>query len=264
MNAHVQPPGTAPDDNALVSVEQRGPISWLTLNRAQKYNVLSAAMIAELKAILERIAADRSVRVIVLAAGGRAFSAGHDLGDMGPEVGLDAMRTLFNACGDLMLTIQRTPQPVIARVQGVATAAGCQLVASCDLAVASSDARFAVSGINLGLFCSTPAVAISRNMLQKPALEMLLTGDFIDAQTARERGLVNRVVPADQLDAEVEKLAGTIASKSPDAIAAGKRLFYQQRELALDAAYRQAADVMAHNAILEETQKGIACFSKRG
>src|SRR5580698_6236348 len=180
MNANVQPPPA--DDSALVSVEQRGPVTWLTLNRARKYNVLSAAMIAELRVILERLGEDRSVRVIVLAAGGRAFSAGHDLGEMGPEVGLDAMRALFNACGDLMLTIQYIPQPVIARVQGVATAAGCQLVASCDLAVASGDARFAVSGMNHGLFCSTPAVAISRNMLQKPALEMLLTGDFIDAQ----------------------------------------------------------------------------------
>jgi enoyl-CoA hydratase/carnithine racemase len=261
MNANVQPPPA--DDSALVSVEQRGPVTWLTLNRARKYNVLSAAMIAELRVILERLGEDRSVRVIVLAAGGRAFSAGHDLGEMGPEVGLDAMRALFNACGDLMLTIQYIPQPVIARVQGVATAAGCQLVASCDLAVASTDARFAVSGINLGLFCSTPAVAISRNMLQKPALEMLLTGDFIDAQTARERGLVNRVVPADQLDAEVEQLSGSIAAKSPEAVAAGKRLFYQQRELTIDAAYRRAADVMARNAILDETQRSIAGFSKR-
>jgi len=183
---------------------------------------------------------------------------------MGPDVGLEAMRALFSACSDLMLTIQKLPQPVIARVQGVATAAGCQLVATCDLAVASSDARFAVSGINLGLFCSTPAVALSRNMLQKPALEMLLTGDFIDAQTARERGLVNRVVPPQELDAEVEKLAATIASKSPEAIAAGKRLFYQQRELTIDAAYRRAGDVMAQNAILDDAQQGIARFSKRG
>ena len=212
---------------------------------------------------LENLASDREIRVIVLAAQGRAFSAGHDLSEMGPEVGIDAMRALFGACGDLMMTIQGLPQPVIAQVQGVATAAGCQLVATCDLAVASSDARFAVSGINLGLFCSTPAVALSRNMLQKPALEMLLTGDFIDAQTARERGLVNRVVPPDALDAEVEKLATSIASKSPEAIAAGKRLFYQQRELTLAAAYKQASDVMAQNAILSDAQTGIARFSKR-
>jgi enoyl-CoA hydratase/carnithine racemase len=263
MSANLQPAAAPTEDSDLVGIEHRGPIAWLTLNRAAKYNVLSAAMIAALKSILESLAANRETRVIVLAAAGRAFSAGHDLTEMGPEVGLDAMRALFGACSELMLTIQKLPQPVIARVQGVATAAGCQLVATCDLAVASSDARFAVSGINLGLFCSTPAVAISRNMLQKPALEMLLTGDFIDAQTARERGLVNRVVPREQLDAEVEKLANVIASKSPDAIAAGKRLFYQQRELTTDAAYRTAADIMAQNAILEDAQKGIARFSKR-
>lgn len=264
MNANVPPPAALGTDSAPVSVEQRTPITWLWLNRTQKYNVLSAAMIAELKAILERLAGDPNTRVIVLAAAGRAFSAGHDLAEMGADVGLDAMRALFNACSDLMVTIQRIPQPVIARVQGIATAAGCQLVASCDLAVASSDARFAVSGINLGLFCSTPAVAISRTMLPKPAMEMLLTGDFIDAQTARERGLVNRVVPADQLDAEVERLANTIASKLPAAVAAGKRLFYQQRELTIEAAYRRAADVMAHNAMLDETQQSIAHFSRRG
>jgi enoyl-CoA hydratase/carnithine racemase len=250
-------------DEALVGIERRGPIVYLTLNRAAKYNVLSAAMIAELKGILEQIASDREARVIVLAAHGKAFCAGHDLTEMGPDVGLDAMRELFGACSDLMLSIQRLPQAVIAQVQGVATAAGCQLVASCDLAVASSDARFAVSGINLGLFCSTPAVAISRNMLQKPALEMLLTGEFIDAHTARERGLVNRVVPPEALDAEVEKLATTIAAKSPDAVAAGKRLFYQQRELSVEAAYRRASDVMAQNAILDDAQTGIARFARR-
>jgi enoyl-CoA hydratase/carnithine racemase len=262
-NTTTNEPVTVSVDDALVGIERRGPIVHLTLNRAAKYNVLSAAMIAGLKGILEQMACDREVRVIVLAAHGRAFCAGHDLTEMGPDVTLDAMRDLFSACSDLMMTIQGLPQPVIARVQGVATAAGCQLVASCDLAVASSDARFAVSGINLGLFCSTPAVAISRNMLQKPALEMLLTGEFIDAQTARERGLLNRVVPPEALDAEVEKLATTIASKSPDAVAAGKRLFYQQRELTIDAAYRRASDVMAQNAILGDAQTGIARFAKR-
>jgi enoyl-CoA hydratase/carnithine racemase len=248
----------------LLKVERRGAVAYLTLNRASKYNVLSAAMIAELKSNLESLATEDAVRVVVLAAEGKAFSAGHDLTEMGPEVDVAAMRALFAACSDLMLTIQRLPQPVIARVQGVATAAGCQLVATCDLAVASSEARFAVSGINLGLFCSTPAVAISRNMLQKPALEMLLTGDFIDAQTARERGLVNRVVAPERLDAEIEKLALTISAKSPAAIAAGKRLFYQQRELSIEAAYARASEVMAHNAVLDDAQKGIARFSKRG
>jgi enoyl-CoA hydratase/carnithine racemase len=251
------------ENEDLLDIEHRGPVAHLTLNRAAKYNVLSAPMIACLQHTLTTLAVDQ-VRVVVLGAGGKAFSAGHDLTEMGPDVSVDAMRALFTACSELMLTIQRIPQPVIARVHGVATAAGCQLVASCDLAVASSDARFAVSGINLGLFCSTPAVAISRNMLQKPALEMLLTGEFIDAATARERGLVNRVVPPEALDAEVEKLAMTIAAKSPAAIAAGKRLFYQQRELAIEMAYTRASDVMAHNAVLDDAQQGIARFSRRG
>lgn len=248
----------------LVRLEGDGPVRRLTLSHGAKYNVLSSAMIEALKLKLEEVAADPAIRVVVLAADGRAFCAGHDLGEMGAEAGLEDLRALFAACSELMLTIQRMPQPVIARVQGVAAAAGCQLVAMCDLAVASSDARFAVSGINLGLFCATPSVALSRNVAQKPALEMLLTGDFIDAATARERGLVNRVVAPETLDAEIDALAGTIASKSPAAIAAGKRLFYRQRELGIEAAYAAAGEVMARNAILEETQAGIAKFSKRG
>lgn len=247
----------------FVTVTQRGSVARVTLNRAAKYNVLSAAMMGSLKAELERLGGDSSVRVIVIAAEGRAFSAGHDLNEMGAEVDLDGMRALFASCSDMMLTIRRLPQPVIARVQGVATAAGCQLVAMCDLAVASSDAKFAVSGINLGLFCSTPSVALSRNVPQKPALEMLLTGDFIDADTARERGLVNRVVPAEALDAEVAALAATIVAKSPAAVAAGKRLFYAQRELSIEAAYALAGEVMAHNATLEDARCGIARFTKR-
>ncbi|HEV7984568.1 MAG TPA: enoyl-CoA hydratase [Steroidobacteraceae bacterium] len=250
-------------DPPLVRVEHQGPVARLTLNRAAKYNVLSAAMMTCLRQTLEQLGADRSVRAIVLAAEGRAFSAGHDLTEMGSEVDLEGMRALFATCSELMLTIRRLPQPVIARVQGVATAAGCQLVAMCDLAVASSEARFAVSGINVGLFCSTPAVALSRNVLQKPALEMLLTGDFIDAQTARERGLVNRVVAPEALDAEIEALTASIVAKSPDAIAAGKRLFYAQNELSIEAAYALAGDVMASNATLDDARRGIAHFTKR-
>jgi enoyl-CoA hydratase/carnithine racemase len=250
-------------DAPFVRRDQDGPVVRMTLNRAAKYNVLSAAMMAALRESLEAVAADRSARVIVLAAEGRAFCAGHDLNEMGPEIGTGQMRALFGACSQLMLTIRRLPQPVIARVQGVATAAGCQLVAMCDLAVASDDARFAVSGINLGLFCSTPAVALSRNVLQKPALEMLLTGDFIDAAAARERGLVNRVVPQAQLDAEIAALAAQIAAKSPEAIALGKRLFYEQLELSIEAAYEKASDVMACNAGTEDARRGIARFTKR-
>jgi enoyl-CoA hydratase/carnithine racemase len=247
----------------LLRLERRGPVLQLTLQHGAKYNVLSSPMMAALQDAFAQIARDPEVRVVVLAAEGRAFSAGHDLNEMGGEVSRDELAALFRRCSELMLTIQRLPQPVIARVQGGATAAGCQLVAMCDLAVASSEARFAVSGINLGLFCSTPAVALSRNVPQKVALEMLLTGEFIDAHTARERGLVNRVVAPELLDAEVEKLALTIAAKSAAAVAAGKRLFYQQRELPIEAAYARATDVIADNATWEDARRGIARFTKR-
>ena len=256
---HEPTDGEAP----LLGLERRGAVVQLTLLHGAKYNVLSAAMLAALQDAFERIAADRQVRVVVLAAEGRAFSAGHDLNEMGGETTHAELHALFRSCSQLMLTIQNLPQPVIARVQGVATAAGCQLVAMCDLAVASTDARFAVSGINVGLFCSTPAVALSRNVPQKVALEMLLTGEFIDAQTARERGLVNRVVPPELLDAEVDKLALSIAGKSAEAVAAGKRLFYQQRDLPIEAAYARATDLIADNATWDEARSGIARFTKR-
>ncbi len=244
-------------------VERDGPIVRITLDRASRYNVLSGEMMDALAAALADLATDEQVRVVVLAAEGKAFCAGHDLGEMGADRSVDELRALFARCSELMLSIQRQPQPVIARIQGVATAAGCQLVAMCDLAVASADARFAVSGINLGLFCSTPSVALSRNVGQKFALEMLLTGDFIDAQTAREQGLVNRVVPAAELDAEIHRLTASIAAKSPAAVAAGKQLFYQQRELGIEAAYARAGDVMACNAVAPDARQGIAAFTKR-
>src|SRR5579862_2032462 len=212
-------------DAPLLRLERRGPVMQLTLQHGAKYNVLSSALMAALQGALAQIAADPEVRVVVLAAEGRAFSAGHDLNELAGDVPHEQLQALFRSCSQLMLAIQRLPQPVIARVQGVATAAGCQLVAMCDLAVASTEARFAVSGINVGLFCATPAVALSRNVPQKVALEMLLTGEFIDAHTAHARGLVNRVVAPELLDAEVEKLALSIAAKSAAAIAAGKRLF---------------------------------------
>ena len=263
MSASREQLGSAGPDESLVHAERHGPVVRITLNRPDKFNALSSALMTALNATLRDVASDPEVRVVVLAAEGRAFSAGHDLTEMGSDVGVEEMRSLFKACSELMMTIRRLPQPVIARVHGVATAAGCQLVAMCDLAVASTNARFAVSGINLGLFCSTPAVALSRNILQKPALEMLLTGDFIDAQTARERGLVNRVVPPEGLDAEVDKLAMAIAAKSPAAVAAGKRLFYEQRERPIEAAYEQAVEVMAGNAVMEDARAGIAKFTKR-
>jgi enoyl-CoA hydratase/carnithine racemase len=263
MNASVEPAAAARGDDPLLRIERAPPLARLTLNRASKYNVLSAAMMAALKDALAALAGDAEVRVIVLAADGKAFSAGHDLTEMGADRSLEELRALFASCSELMLAIQRQPQPVIARVQGVATAAGCQLVAMCDLAVASTSARFAVSGINLGLFCSTPSVALSRNVPRKPALEMLLTGDFIDAATARERGLVNRVVAPEALDEEIARLATAIAAKSPAAVAAGKRLFYQQLELGVEAAYARAGEVMACNAVEPDARKGIAAFTKR-
>jgi enoyl-CoA hydratase/carnithine racemase len=259
-----QPQSPVPGSDApLVALTREGAVARLTLARGAKYNVLSRAMIAALRDALGGVAGDATVRVVVIAAEGKAFCAGHDLGELGPDADEAALRSLFAACGELMLAIQRQPQPVIARVQGVATAAGCQLVSMCDLAVASADARFAVSGINVGLFCSTPAVGLSRNVAQKPAMEMLLTGEFIDAARAREIGLVNRVVPAAELDAEVGRLAATIAGKSHAAIALGKRFFYEQRELGIAAAYARAGEVMACNAALPDTREGIAKFTRR-
>lgn len=263
MNASLEPKTAAATAEPLLLVERAPPVARITLNRAAKYNTLSAAMIAALQQALAGLARDAEIRAIVLAAEGKAFSAGHDLGEMGAERSVEDLRALFASCSELMLAIQRQPQPVIARVQGVATAAGCQLVAMCDLAVASSTARFAVSGINLGLFCSTPAVALSRNVPRKQALEMLLTGDFIDAATARERGLVNRVVAPEALDEEIARLAAAIAAKSPAAVAAGKRLFYEQLELGIAAAYARAGEVMACNAVEPDARRGIAAFTKR-
>jgi len=263
MNASAESkPGAASAEPPLV-IERTPPVARITLNRAAKYNTLSAATIAALGEALAALAGDEPIRAIVLAAEGKAFSAGHDLTEMGADRSLEELRALFASCSALMLAIQRQPQPVIARVQGVATAAGCQLVAMCDLAVASSTARFAVSGINLGLFCATPAVALSRNVPRKAALEMLLTGDFIDAATARERGLVNRVVAPEALDEEIARLTTAIAAKSPAAVAAGKRLFYEQLELGIAAAYARAGEVMACNAVEPDARRGIAAFTKR-
>ncbi|MGB6055415.1 MAG: enoyl-CoA hydratase, partial [Burkholderiaceae bacterium] len=217
-------------------------------------------MLAALQTELDAAKGDESIRVVVLAATGKAFCAGHDLKQMRAEPSEDYYKTLFNQCSKLMLTIPQMPQPVIARVQGIATAAGCQLVAMCDLAVAASDARFAVSGINVGLFCSTPAVGLSRNVGRKEAMEMLLTGDFIDAATARERGLVNRVVAADQLDAEIAQLAAAIVAKPAVAVAMGKQLFYKQLEMGIAAAYQLAGQTMACNMMDAAAQEGVQAF----
>jgi len=257
MNA----PNTAHDLEPLL-LEQRDAagVVRLTLNRPAQFNSLSEEILAALGTALERIAQDASARVVVLAGAGKAFCAGHDLKQMKARPQLAYYQALFATCAKLMLKIQRMPQPVIARVHGVATAAGCQLVGMCDLAVAADVAKFAVSGINVGLFCSTPAVALSRNVGRKNAFEMLVTGEFIDAQAARERGLVNRVVPLAGLDAEVERLAAAIVAKPAAAIAMGKGAFYKQLELGIEAAYQLAGQTMACNMVDDVAQEGVQAF----
>ena len=240
-------------------MDARG-VHTLTLNRASAFNALSQELLAALQAALAGIASDETVRVVVLAAAGSAFCAGHDLKQMRKAPSLDYFQKLFQQCGELMLAIQRLPVPVLARVQGMATAAGCQLVAMCDLAVAASTARFAVSGINLGLFCSTPSVALSRNVGRKAAFEMLMTGEFISADEALVRGLVNRVAEPGQLDAEVERLVSSILAKPPTAVAIGKSLFYRQLEKGIEAAYADAARTMACNMMDASALEGVQAF----
>ncbi len=235
-------------------------VTRLVLNRPDSFNALSSEMLLALDEALQAIAQDASCRVVVIAAGGRAFSAGHDLREMRSHPAHDFYTDLFAQCSKMMARIQNLPQPVIAQVQGIATAAGCQLVSMCDLAVASQDARFAVSGINYGLFCSTPSVGLSRNMHRKQAMEMLLTGDFIDAETAKQRGLVNQVVPAQALADEVLQLCAKIAAKPEPAVRLGKALFYQQLEMGMTAAYQLAGQTMACNMMEESAQEGFQAF----
>jgi enoyl-CoA hydratase/carnithine racemase len=256
MNANTQAAAAEP---LLLRQDDEGVVT-LTLNRPAQFNSLSQALMGELQAELDRIAADAGARVLVLAGAGKAFCVGHDLKEMRSNPAKEFQRALFGQCSKLMLALVRMPQPVIARVHGIATAAGCQLVSMCDLAVASDNSRFAVSGVNLGLFCSTPSVGLARNLGRKQALEMLFTGDFIDAQTALARGLVNRVVPPAQLDAEIRKLTDSILAKTPVAIRAGKQMFYRQLEMGLDEAYELASDVMACNMMAEDAQEGIDAF----
>jgi enoyl-CoA hydratase/carnithine racemase len=240
--------------------QDHGGVVTLTLNRPAQFNSLSHTLMSDMQAELDRIAADAGVRVVVLAGAGKAFCAGHDLKEMRANPAKAMQRALFDQCSKLMLTLVRMPQPVIARVHGIATAAGCQLVSMCDLAVASDNSRFAVSGVNLGLFCSTPSVGLARNLGRKQAMEMLLTGDFIDAPAALARGLVNRVVPLAQLDEEIRKLTDSIVAKTPVAIKTGKQMFYRQLEMGLDDAYELASETMACNMMAEDAQEGIDAF----
>lgn len=246
----------------LTERDDRGVVT-LTLNRPGAFNALSEAMLSVLTEALSVLAEDDSVRVVVLGAAGKAFCAGHDLKEMRAEPSLDYYRRLFARCTEVMLAIQRLPVPVIARVHGLATAAGCQLVAMCDMAVASRDARFAVSGINVGLFCSTPAVALSRNVPRKAAFEMLVTGDFVSADQARDLGLVNRVASPEGLDDEIEALVARIVAKPRDALAIGKALFYRQIETGIEAAYADAGATMAANMMNPFALEGVSAFTEK-
>lgn len=256
MNAPL--PATAASD--LLPRHDHDGVATLTLNRPRQYNALSEALLADLQAALDAIAVDPSVRVVVIAASGPAFCAGHDLKEMQADPRSERIAALFARCGRMMQSLVALPQPVIARVQGLTTAAGLQLVAQCDLAVAADTARFAASGINLGLFCATPSVPLARAVPRKQALELLLTGDFVDAARAAEIGLVNRAVSEDRLDAEIARLADAIKAKPPEAVAMGKALFYRQVEKGLAAAYDDAADVMACNFAQPDATEGIAAF----
>jgi enoyl-CoA hydratase/carnithine racemase len=238
-------------------------VAFLTLNRPQQRNALSVALLSALQDALDGLASDISVKAVVIGGAGPGFCAGHDLKEMRANPGRENYEALFAQCSRVMTSIVRLKQPVIARVHGIAAAAGCQLVASCDLAVAASDARFAVNGINVGLFCSTPMVALSRAVGRKAALEMLLTGDLVDAPRAREIGLINRVVAPEKLDAEVTSLARHIAQKLDLAVAIGKEAFYAQAELGLDAAYNYAGEVMTENMLARETEQGIDAFIQK-
>jgi enoyl-CoA hydratase/carnithine racemase len=248
---------------AVVETRDARGVVTLTMNRAASFNALSEEMLAALQAALDRVAADQAARVVVLAAAGKAFCAGHNLKEMGARPELDYYQRLFAQCSRLMLAIQHLPVPVIARVQGIATAAGCQLVAQCDLAVAANEAKFAVSGVNYGLFCSTPSVPLLRNLSAKQAMEMLVTGDFIAADEAEKRGLINRAVPADQLDAEIERLVASILAKPRVALALGKELFYRQREMGIAAAYQLAGQTMAANMMDACAQEGVTAFAEK-
>jgi enoyl-CoA hydratase/carnithine racemase len=244
-------------DHVLVTRE--GTTARITLNRPQRRNALSLALMRELRATLEALGGERDVRAIVIAGAGPGFSAGHDLSEM-IEPDRAFVQELFDECTRLMQAIHRVPQPVIARVHGVATAAGCQLVAACDLAIAEDGARFATPGVRIGLFCSTPMVALSRAIGRKRAMDMLLTGRMIDAATARDWGLVNEVVPADELDAAVDALAARVSESARATVAVGKEAFYAQVELDEAGAYELTKDVMTANALAPDAQEGMSAF----
>jgi enoyl-CoA hydratase/carnithine racemase len=250
-------------DESILLREDRDGVCTLTLNRPAKMNLLTTEMLEALQEAFEAISADKRVRVVVLAANGKGFCAGHDVKEIRALKELPKIEELFGRCSRMMQTITALPQPVIARVQGVAAAAGCQLVAQCDLAIASDAARFTTPGVTWGFFCSTPGVAVGRNISRKRAMEMLLTGEQIDAAKALEWGLVNRVVPAASLAAETEKLARELAEKPPLQLAAGKRAFYQQMDLGAAKAYELASGVISASFAHEEGRQGVEAFLEK-
>jgi enoyl-CoA hydratase/carnithine racemase len=259
--------GHVPVTDLVLRADADG-VAVLTLNAPRSINALSEAVIQALSQSLDDIAADRSVKAVILRGAGDHFCAGHNLKEMtarrgDPDGGFQYFQDLFATCSAMMLRIVRLPQPVIAEVKGIATAAGCQLVASCDLAVAAEDARFATSGVNIGLFCSTPMVALSRNVPRKLAMEMLLLGDFLPAARVAEMGLVNRVVPREALEDAALEMARAIANKSPVAIKIGKRAFYEQAEMPLEEAYAFAGRVMAENMMARDAKAGIGAFTRK-
>ncbi|WP_413520047.1 enoyl-CoA hydratase [Psychrobacter glacincola] len=247
----------------LVIRENSDSIVTLTLNSPKQFNALSVELLTTMQAELDNIAQDRNIQVVVIAANGKAFCAGHNLKEMRANPDEAFQRALFEQCSQMMLTINRMPQVVIAKVEGIATAAGCQLVAACDLAVASDNAKFATSGINVGLFCSTPAVAVSRNLSRKQAFEMLITGEFIDAHTALQQGLINRVASAEQLDQTLQSLIDAITAKSSVAVRTGKNMFYKQLDMELAEAYEYAGEVMTCNMMADDVSEGINAFIEK-
>ena len=248
---------------ALLLREDNEGVATLALNRPDKYNPLSSEMLTAMQHELDSIAVDPNVRVVVLTAEGKAFCAGHDFKEMRAHPEKDFYDALFQQCSRMMMSLIQLPQPVIAKINGIATAAGCQLVGVCDLAVAADTARFATSGVRFGLFCSTPSVSVSRNLSRKEAMEILLTGEFISAVEAERKGLINRAVPADELDAVVKEFTDAIVAKSAVAISMGKEMFYKQIEMGMQEAYAFTGEVMARNMMADDAQEGFSAFLEK-
>lgn len=251
------------DDAPILLRDDRDNVAWLTLNRPRAYNALSIGMMTALQTELESIRENSDIRAVVIAAAGRGFCAGHDLKELRANPSRQFYETVFAHCSKLMLTVTQLPQPVIARVHGIATAAGCQLVATCDLAVAAEDTRFGTPGVNIGLFCSTPMVALTRNVGRKQAMQMLLTGETVDAASALSFGLINEAVPESDLDLRIAALAALIKSKSSHVLKIGKKAFYRQAEMGLEEAYRFTGQVMVENMLARDAEEGIDAFIEK-